>query len=83
MPRITLGQWTQKDEQFVRNLKAELGRKGKDHKNLMRRTGRSQGAIYKRFHQPGTTTVDELRIFIQEAGLSEDDVLDFLFKDRG
>ena len=83
MPRVTLGQWTQKDEQFVRKLKAELGRKGKNCKYLMRRTGRSQGAIYKRYHQPGTTTVDELRIFIQEARLSEDDVLDFLFKDRG
>ena len=83
MPKVALGQWTRKDEQFIRNLKAELGRRGKDCKNLMRRTGRSQGAIYKRFHQPGTTTVDELRIFIQEAVLSEDDVLDFLFKDRG
>lgn len=82
MPKVTLGQWTQKDEQFTRNLKAELGRRGKDYKNLMRRTGRSQTAIHKRYKQPGTTTVDELRIFIQEAGLSEDDVLDFLFKDR-
>lgn len=83
MPKSTLGQWTQKDKQFVRNLKAELGRRGKDYKNLMRKTGRSQGAVYKRYNHPGTTTVDELRIFIQEAGLSEDDVLDFLFKDRG
>lgn len=83
MPRVILGQWTQKDEQFARNLKAELGRRGKDCKNLMRRTGRSQAAVYKRFKQPGTTTVDELRIFIQEAELSENDVLDFLFKDRG
>lgn len=83
MPKVTLGQWTQKNEQFVRNLKAELYRKGKDYKNLMRRTGRSQTAVYKRYHQPGTTTVDELRIFIQEAELSEEVVLDFLFKDRG
>lgn len=83
MSKSTLGQWTQKDKQFVQNFKAELGRRGKNYKTLMRRTGRSQGAIHKRYKQPGTTTVDELRIFIQEAGLSEDDVLDFLFKDRG
>ena len=83
MPKVALGQWTQKDKQFVRTLKAELGRRGKNYEYLMRRTGRSQGAVYKRFNQPGTTTVDELRIFIQEARLSEDDVLDFLFKDRG
>lgn len=83
MPKVTLGQWTQKDEQFVRNLKAELGRRGKDYKNLVQRTGRSQTAIYKRYHHPETMTVNELRIFIQEAKLSENDVLDFLFKDRG
>lgn len=82
MPKSILGQWTQKDEQFVRNLKAELGRRGKDYKILMRKTGRSQTAVYKRYHHPGTTTVDELRVFIQEAELSENDVLDFLFKDR-
>lgn len=82
MPKVILGQWTQKDEQFTRNLKAELVRRGKDYKNLVRRTGRSVSAIQKRYRQPGTTTVDELRVFIQEAELSEDDVLDFLFKER-
>lgn len=83
MPKVTLGQWAAKDERFVRNLKAELGRRGKNYKNLMRRTGRSENAIYKRYREPGTTTVNELRAFIQEAELSEDDVLDFLFKERG
>lgn len=83
MPKIALGQWAQKDEQFIRNLKAELCRKGKNYKNLMRRTGTSQGAVYKRYREPETMTVLELRGYIQEAGLSEDDVLDFLFKDRG
>lgn len=83
MPKVMLGQWTEKDERFVRNLKAELVRHGKNYKNLMKRTGRTESAIYKRYREPGTTTVNELRVFIQEAGLSEDDVLDFLFKDRG
>ena len=69
MPRVILGQWTQKDEQFVRNLKAELGRRGKGYKNLMRRTGKSQGAVYKRFNQPGTTTVDELRVSLRSIKL--------------
>lgn len=83
MPKVVLGQWAQKDEQFTRSLKAELFRRGKDYKNLMQKTGRSQSAVHKRYQQPGTITVSELRIFIQEAGLSEDDVLDFLFRDRG
>lgn len=82
MPKVTLGQWTAKDQQFVRNLKAELGRRGKNYKNLMKRTGRTESAIYKRYREPGTTTVNELRCFIQEAELSEDDVIDFLFIKR-
>lgn len=82
MAKSILGQWTEKDKRFTRNLKAELGRKGKNYKNLMKRTGRSETAIYKRYRQPGTTTVDELRVFIQEAELSEEDIIDFLFKER-
>lgn len=83
MPKEVLGQWTQKNRQFTRNLKAELGRRGKNYKNLMRRTGTSQGAVYKRYAHPETMTVHELRGYIQEAELSENDVLDFLFKYRG
>jgi len=49
----------------------------------MRRTGTSQGTVYKRYAHPETMTVHELRGYIQEAELSENDVLDFLFKDRG
>lgn len=82
MSKSSLGQWTDKDKQFTRNLKAELGRRGKNYKNLMKRTGREESTIFKRYRNPGTTTVDELRCFIQEAELSEDDVLNFLFKDR-
>lgn len=81
MPKVLpIGLWETKNERFVRNLKAELCRKGKDYRNLMKRTGRSQSAIYKRYHEPDTMTVSELRGFIQEADLSEAVILDFLFK---
>lgn len=82
MGRITVGQWTGKNEEFTRNLKAGLTREGRDYKDLMRRTGRSQSAIYARYNRPGTITVDELRGFIQEAKLSEEDVLNLLFIGR-
>ncbi|MDE5965862.1 MAG: hypothetical protein K2G89_03425 [Lachnospiraceae bacterium] len=81
MGKVTLGQWTQKDEQFTRILKAELGKKGKDYKNLMRRTGRSQSNIHRKYREPDRITVGDLRGFIQEAGLSREDVCDFLFND--
>ncbi len=81
MPKRTLGRWTQRDEQFTRNLKAGLIRNGKDYRNLMRRTGRGQSTVHKRYTQPGTITVDELRGFIQEAQLSKEDIIDLLFID--
>lgn len=83
MPKSTLGQWTQKNEQFARDLESGLAKRGKKNSDLMKKAGRSYSAIRKRYRQPGTTTVDELRVFIQEARLSEDDVLNFLFKERG
>lgn len=81
MSRQLLGQWTVKDKQFIANLKAELGRNGKNYKSLMKLSGRSQSAIYKRYRAPETITVEELRIFIQAANLSKEDITDFLFKD--
>lgn len=83
MPGVALGQWTKKDEQFARDLESGLTKRGKNHKNLMKKTGRSYSAIHKRYKQPETITVAELRVFIQEADLSEGDVLDFLFRNRG
>lgn len=83
MPKAVLGQWTQKNVQFARDVKSGLDKRGKNYENLMRRTGTSQGTVYKRYAHPETMTVHELRGYIQEAELSENDVLDFLFKDRG
>lgn len=83
MAKKLLGQWTEKDERFTKRLKGRLTDNGKTYKNLVKRTGKSHSVIYKRYHHPETTTVEELRIFIQEAGLSEEDILNFLFKDRG
>ncbi len=81
MPKVSLGKWTERDAQFTLNLQAELHRRGKNYKNLMRRTGRSQSTIFKRYEQPETITVQELRGFIQEAQLPKEDVIRLLFMD--
>ena len=83
MAKVTVGQWTQKNEEFSKILKSGLARRGKSYKDLMRRTGRCQSVIHGRYHRPETITVGELREFIQEADLSKEDVLNLLFKDTG
>ncbi len=82
MGKVTLGKWTSKNEQFTRKLKSGLVSEGKNYKNLMKRTGISLSTIYKRYDAPESIRVSELREFIHEAKLSEDDILDFLFADR-
>lgn len=81
MAKRTVGQWTQKNEEFTCTLKSGLVRKGKGYKELMRRTGRCQSVIHERYRHPEKITVGELREFIQEADLSKEDVLKLLFKD--
>lgn len=82
MPKVNLVQWTEKNNRFVRVLKSSLVKEGKNYKSLMIRTGKSQGSIYKRYNDPETITVSELRGFIQELDISENDILDFLFLKR-
>ena len=81
MAKRTVGQWTQKNEDFSNALKSGLVRRGKGYKELMRRTGRCQSVIHERYRRPETITVGELREFIQEADLSKEDVLKLLFRD--
>lgn len=79
MPKVRLGQWAEKDVQFARDLKAGLTKRGKDYKNLARRTGRAQSTVFKRYDKPDTITVNELRGYIQEAQLSKEEIIAFLF----
>jgi len=82
LPKVSIGQWTQKDKEFSNILRGGLIAHGKDYKELVRRTGKSHSTIYTRYHKPETITVEELRIFIQLAGLSKESVLKLLFKDE-
>lgn len=82
MPKVSVGTFTEKNVMFVRKVKAGLILNGKDYKDLVRRSGTSFKTVYTKYQYPEKLTVTELRAYIKEASLSEEDVLDFLFYDR-
>lgn len=79
MPKSTLGQWTEKNNQFTRDLRSCLERKGKNYKNLASRAGTSESLIFKRYRHPEELSVRELRAYILEADIPEEYILNFLF----
>nr|WP_291234804.1 hypothetical protein [Frisingicoccus sp.] len=83
MPKVSVGTFTEKNARFVFNVKGGLARNGKNYKDLMKRCGiKSSSTISKRYRDPGSIPVSELRGFIKEASLSESDVLDFLYEGK-
>lgn len=83
MPKVSVGLFTEKNARFVRNVKGGLARNGKNYKDLMKRCGiKSSSTISKRYRDPGSMPVAELRGFIKEASLPEQEVLDFLYEGK-
>ena len=82
MPKVSVGLFTEKNARFVRNVKAGLVKNGKDYKDLVKRSGTSSKTVFTKYHYPEKLTVTELRAYIKEASLPEQEVLDFLYEDR-
>ena len=82
MPKVSVGLFTEKNARFVRNVKSGLVKNGKENKDLTSRTGRSTRTVYNKYRYPEKLTVTELRAYIKEASLPEQEVLDFLYEGK-
>ena len=82
MPKVSVGLFTEKNARFIRNVKAGLVKNGKENKDLTSRTGRSTRTVYNKYRHPEKLTVTELRAYIKEASLREQEVLDFLYEGK-
>lgn len=81
MPKTNLvNPWATKDERFERNIRAGIAKQGKKYSDLARKAGISAPTVYVRYHNPGTMTVKELRAFIEIAKLTQDEIIDLLFR---
>lgn len=82
MPKVSVGIFTEKNTRFIRNVKSGLMKNGKDYKDLVRRSGTSFKTVYTKYQYPEKLTVTELRAYIKEASLPENEVLDFLYEGK-
>ena len=78
MPKVTLGRFTEKDKRFVKSVKKGLIEKEKKAIDLAARCGTSPKTVYGRYKNPENMTVKELRVYIKFAGITKEDVIDFL-----
>ena len=82
MPKVSVGLFTEKNRRFIRNVKSGLVKNGKESKDLTIRTGRCVKTVYNKYKEPEKLTVTELRAYIKEASLPEQEVLDFLYEGK-
>lgn len=80
MPKVTLGRFTDKDKRFVKNVRAGLIKKEKDYKDLAEISGTCPSTVYNRYAEPSEMTVRELRAYIKVSGLSQEEIIDFLYE---
>lgn len=83
MPTIKpSGLYTEKDINFSRAIEACMKRSGKTAKELACKAHICLRSHYNRLERPGEMTVDELRVYIREARIPPEDILDALYLNR-
>ena len=82
MPKVILGQWTDKNNAFTRNMKACMIQSGKKYTDMAKRVGVSQNTFFCHCREPDRITIKELRAYVQEAKIPEEYVLNFIFQNR-
>ncbi len=77
-----LGLYTEKDINFSRAIEACMKRSGKTAKELACKAHICLRSHYNRLERPGEMTVNELRVYIREARIPAEDILDALYLDK-
>lgn len=77
-----LGRYGEKDKMFARVIKSCVERQGIKPEDMVKRAGTCLSLYYKRLKKPEELTVRELRAYILEGKIPEEDILDFLYDKR-
>lgn len=82
MPKVILGQWTEKNIDFVKRMKSCMVLSGKKYMDMAKRAGITQDTFYRHCREPDKMTVKELRAYVQEAKIPEEYIINFIFQSR-
>lgn len=82
MPKVSIGQYAEKDKKFSRIIKGHMEFEGINADKMALKASTSYNTHYSRLRNPENMTIRELRIYIQTLKIPEEDVLDALYLDR-
>lgn len=83
MPKVVLGQYTEKDINFSRAIKSCVTRTGTDIDKLVKRARICRTTYFNHMREPAQITVGELRAYIQMLKIPKEDVIEALYLDGG
>lgn len=82
MAKATVGTFTEKNKNFARLIMGNAKRYEKDGRKVSIAGGKCATMYYNRLKKPEAMTVQELRAYIKELQIEEEDVLNFLYQRR-
>ena len=79
MPKVKLGK-PDFEKLFGLTMKSAVTRSGQLTKDVAKKVGYDAGTLSKHYSNPGTMTLKKFKLFIKAAGLTEEEVLDYLYE---
>lgn len=80
MGKVTLGQWTDKNNAFISKIKGKIKELNKNGRKISTAGGKSGSTYYSRMKNIEDMTVAELRVYVKELEIDEWDLLNFIYR---
>ena len=82
MPKVTLGQYAEKDIDLSRAIKSCVTRTGTDLDKLVNKARITRSTYFRHMREPEQITVRELRTYIQTLHIPKEDILAALYLEK-
>ena len=82
MPKIALGQYTEKDINFSRAIKSCVTRTGTDLDKLVSKARITRSTYFRHMREPEQITVRELRTYIHALNIPKEDIIAALYLEK-
>ena len=79
MPRVAIGQYTDKNIKFARAIRACKERTGTEINKLIKLAGLSRNTYFVHLREPERMTLGELRVYIRTLKIPKEDVIAALY----
>lgn len=77
---VTLGQWTDKNNAFIDEIRGKVKKLKKNGRKLSIACGMGGSTYYSRMKNIEDMTVKELRVYVKELEIDEEELLNFIYR---